>query len=299
MIDASLRDVHHPVLLEETIDMLQVVPGGVYMDGTFGLGGHTKEILQRSAPDGKVVAFDWDAEAIRLGLENVGPFRDRIQVINRNFKEIDLGLKEAGQSAVNGILIDIGLSSLQLEAEGRGFSFSRSEALDMRMDRRRQVTAAQIVADSTENELADIFYYYGDEKQARRIAARIVEERKRQRIELTTQLAEIVGAAIPKKYHPARIHVATRVFQALRIAVNEELANLKEILEKAAAHLLPGGRICVISFQSLEDRIVKRALAGSAELKVLTKKPITPGEAEIRQNPRARSGRLRVAERLV
>jgi len=298
MIDFSMRDVHRPVLLEEAIDMLEVVPGGIYMDGTFGLGGHTKEILKRSAPNGKVVAFDWDAEAIKLGLENVAPYRDRLQVIHRNFREIDLGLEEAGHPAVDGILIDIGLSSLQLEAERRGFSFKRNEPLDMRMDRRRQVTAAQIVADSTEKELADIFYYYGDEKQARRIAARIVKERKKQRIELTGQLAEIVGAAIPKKYHPAKIHVATKVFQALRVAVNEELVNLGEILKKAAAHLMPGGRICIISFHSLEDRIVKRALASSAELEVITKKPLTPGEAEIQHNPRARSGRLRVAERL-
>ncbi len=297
MTDSSLRKVHQPVLLEETVGMLQVVPGGIYMDGTFGLGGHTKEILKRSAPDGKVVAFDWDEEAIKLGLENVGSYRDRLQVVHRNFREIDCGLKEAGVQAVDGILIDIGLSSLQLEAEGRGFSFNRNEPLDMRMDRRRSVTAAQIVADSTEEELADIFYYYGDEKQARRIAAEIVKERKKRTIEMTGQLAQVVGASIPKKFHPAKIHVATKVFQALRIAVNEELANLGEILEKVPDHLKPKGRICIISFHSLEDRIVKRTLARSQELKVITKKPITPDDSEIRKNPRARSSRLRVAER--
>lgn len=297
MTDSSLREVHQPVLLEEAVEMLRVAPGGIYMDGTFGLGGHTKEILKRSAPDGKVVAFDWDGEAIRLGLENVGKYRDRLQVIRRNFGEIDRGLEEAGVNAVDGILIDIGLSSLQLEAEGRGFSFNRDEPLDMRMDRRRTVTAAQIVADSTEEELADIFYYYGDEKQARRIGAAIVKERKHKKIEMTGQLAQIVGMSIPKRYHPAKIHVATKVFQALRIAVNEELANLGEILKKAPVHLKPKGRLCIISFHSLEDRIVKRTLARTQQLKVVTKKPITPDDNEIKRNPRARSSRLRVAER--
>jgi 16S rRNA (cytosine1402-N4)-methyltransferase len=297
MTDSSLRKVHQPVLLEEAVGMLQVIPGGIYMDGTFGLGGHTKEILKRSAPDGKVVAFDWDEEAIKLGLENVGSCRDRLHVVRRNFREIGHGLKEAGVQVVDGILIDIGLSSLQLEAEGRGFSFNRNEPLDMRMDRRRSVTAAQIVADSTEEELADIFYYYGDEKQARRIAAEIVKQRKKRKIEMTGQLAQIVGASIPRKFHPAKIHVATKVFQALRIAVNEELANLGEILEKVPDHLKPKGRICIISFHSLEDRIVKRTLARTRELKVITRKPITPNDSEIRKNPRARSSRLRVAER--
>jgi 16S rRNA (cytosine1402-N4)-methyltransferase len=299
MADSSLREVHQPVLLEEAVGMMKVVPGGVYMDGTFGLGGHTREILKRSAPDGRVVAFEWDDEAISLGLENVGGCRDRLQVVRRNFREIDLGLKEANVEAVDGILIDIGLSSLQLETEGRGFSFSRDEPLDMRMDRRRPITAAQIVAASTEEELADIFYYYGEEKQARRIAAAIVKERKKRKIEMTGQLAQIVGTAVPKRFHPTRIHVATKVFQALRIAVNEELANLGEILQKAPDYLKPNGRICIISFHSLEDRIVKRKLIGSARLSVVTKKPITPGDSEINTNPRARSSRLRVAEKAV
>jgi 16S rRNA (cytosine1402-N4)-methyltransferase len=299
MSEAPPRDLHRPVLLQEAVTMLKVVSGGVYMDGTFGLGGHTREILKRSAPDGRVIAFDWDAEALELGLKNLEPYGDRLQVIHRNFRDIDLGLREAGVQSVDGILIDIGLSSLQLDSDGRGFSFRRNEPLDMRMDRRRSITATQIIAESTESELADIFYYYGDEKQARRIAAHIVEQRKSKQIEQTGQLAEIVAAAIPKKFHPPRIHVATKVFQALRIAVNEELTNLGEILKKAAAHLVAGGRLCVISFHSLEDRIVKRALNGSKELAVITRKPVTPSSAEILENPRARSARLRVAERLV
>jgi len=299
MADVSLKGLHRPVLLEEAVAMLQVRPGGTYMDGTFGLGGHTKEILTQSAPDGTVIAFDWDQEAIRLGLENVGDHGGRLQVINRNFREIEVGLAEAGVEALDGILIDIGLSSLQLEAPGRGFSFRTNEPLDMRMDRRRPMTAAQIIAESSERELADIFYYYGDEKQARRIAAHIVQEREKEEIGMTGQLAQIVGTAIPKKYHPPRIHVATKVFQALRIAVNEELVNLGGILDKAADHLKPAARICIISFHSLEDRIVKRAFGGNDRLRVITKKPITPGDDEIRHNPRARSSRLRVAECLV
>ena len=298
MADSSLREVHLPVLLDEAVRMLQVIPGGVYVDGTFGLGGHTREILKRSAPDGRVIAFDWDEEAIRLGLENVGSLSERLQVINRNFKEIDLGLREAGVTVVDGILIDIGLSSLQLAAEGRGFSFNRDEPLDMRMDRRRQMTAAQVVAESTEQELADIFYYYGDERQARRIAAEVIRQREKEKIETTAQLAQLVAKAVPKKFQPGKIHVATKVFQALRIAVNEELANLGEFLQKAPGYLKEKGRICIISFHSLEDRIVKRVLARNEILEVITKKPIGPTDTEIKLNPRARSSRMRVAERL-
>jgi len=278
--------------------MLGVVPGGLYLDGTFGLGGHTKEILKRSAPDGRVVAFDWDEEAIAQGLANVDPFQKRLTVVRQNFAEIDSGLREAGHEVVNGILIDIGLSSLQLDEGKRGFSFRIDEPLDMRMDQRREITAAAIVAEATEKELADIFYYYGEEKQARRIAGRIVEERKKNRIATTAQLADLVAWAIPKKFHPPRLHVATKVFQALRIAVNDELANLAAILEKGAAHLTPGGRICIISFHSLEDRIVKRTFTDLPQLTVITKKPLIPQKSEIMNNPRSRSARLRVAERI-
>ncbi len=278
--------------------MLGVVPGGLYLDGTFGLGGHTKEILKRSAPDGRVIAFDWDEAAIARGLVNVELFSDRLTVIRRNFAEIDSGLKEAGVSVVDGILIDIGLSSLQLDEGKRGFSFRIDEPLDMRMDLRREVTAADIVGGATENELADIFYYYGEEKQARRIADRIVEERKIHKIKTTAQLADLVARAIPRKFHPPKIHVATKVFQALRIAVNDELVNLATILEKAASHLSAGGRICVISFHSLEDRIVKRTFTQLDRMAVITKKPIVPQASEIKNNSRSRSARLRAAERL-
>lgn len=290
---------HQPVLLDEAVTLLGVVPGGIYLDGTFGLGGHTIEILRRSSPDGRVVAFDWDAEAIARGLENAAPYRDRLTVVRSNFAEIDFGLQEAGQDMVDGILVDVGLSSLQLDDATRGFSFRFDEPLDMRMDRRKEMTAARIIAEASEPELADIIFYYGDEKQARRIAGRIVSERKKNRIATTFQLADLVARSIPRKYHPPRIHVATRTFQALRIAVNNELTNLAEIINKGVNYLRPGGRFCVISFHSLEDRIVKKAFAEQPLLKVITRKPVVPGDMEIDRNPRARSARLRAAERTV
>ena len=290
--------IHRPVLLDEAVTMLGVCPGGVYMDGTMGLGGHTEEILKRSLPDGRVVAFEWDENAIAKNSAIIEQYRHRLTVIRRNFAEIDCGLADFGQEQLDGILVDIGLSSLQLDRGKRGFSFQKDEPLDMRMDQRRDITAASIVTNADESELADIFYYYGDEKQSRRIAATIVAARKIEKIETSAQLADLVAKAIPRKFHPPKIHVATKVFQALRIAVNQELKNLAMILEKAADHLVTGGRLCVISFHSLEDRMVKRTLAANEKFSVITRKPIVPGKEEIRQNPRSRSARLRVAERL-
>ena len=276
--------------------MLQVKSGGTYMDGTLGLGGHTREILRRSAPDGQVIAFEWDKEAIEKSLQALEMYQDRLTIIRRNFADIDRGLAEIGQSQVDGILIDIGVSSLQLDTARRGFSFQRDEPLDMRMDQRREKTAEAILETASEQELADIFYYYGEEKQSRRIARRLVAERQTKKIRTTGQLAALVSRSIPRKYHPRRIHVATRVFQALRIAVNEELSNLAVILDKAVHHLVDGGRLCVITFHSLEDRIVKTKIATNEKLAAITKKPIVPSAEELRKNPRSRSARLRVAE---
>jgi 16S rRNA (cytosine1402-N4)-methyltransferase len=295
---SSPWDIHHPVLFEETLSMLQVVSGGIYMDGTLGLGGHTREILKRSAPAGRVVAFEWDEQAIKASRKNIAEYESRLTIIRRNFAEIEVGLAEAGYAEVNGILIDVGLSSLQLDIGERGFSFQKDEPLDMRMDQRREKTAETILDTASEKELADIFFYYGEEKQSRRIAARVVEERKQGGVKTSGQLAELVARAIPRRFHPPRIHVATRVFQALRIAVNEELSNLSVILDKAADHLSAGGRFCVISFHSLEDRIVKKKFAANDRFTVLTKKPITPSDQEVNANRRSRSARLRVAERL-
>lgn len=290
--------IHRSVLLDECIEFLHPRSGKVYMDGTMGLGGHSEGILQASSPDGRVIAFDWDAAAIEKSRERLDGFGERLTIVRRNFSEIKEGLTECGIDRVDGILIDIGLSSLQLDIGGRGFSFQQDEPLDMRMDLRQKVTAASILAKCKEQELADIFYYYGEEKQARRIASFVVEERKKQPIETSKQLVDLVAKAVPKRFHPKRKHVATLVFQALRIAVNTELENLSKILDEAANHLTPGGRLCVISFHSLEDRMVKRRFRESKEFKVLTKKPVMASQEEVKANPRSRSARLRVAEKV-
>lgn len=290
--------IHCSVLLDECVEFLNPQNGKVYMDGTLGLGGHTEAILQACGPDGRVIAFDRDGAAIEKSQERLAHYGDRLSIVRRNFSEINQGLLEVGIDKVDGILIDIGLSSLQLDIGGRGFSFQQDEPLDMRMDIRQDVTAASILADCTEEELADIFYYYGEEKQARRIASFIVEARKHQAIETSKQLVHVIARAVPKRFQPKRKHVATLVFQALRIAVNTELENLATILEDGVDHLVPGGRFCVISFHSLEDRMVKRKFRENDKLRVVTRKPIVATSVEKEINPRSRSARLRVAERL-
>ena len=290
--------IHRSVLLDECITFLNPQPGKVYMDGTMGLGGHSEGILEASSPDGSLIAFDWDEAAIKKSRERLARFGKRLTIVRRNFSEIKEGLGDCNTERVDGILIDIGLSSLQLDIGGRGFSFQQDEPLDMRMDIRQSVTAASILAKCKEQELADIFYYYGEEKQARRIASFVVEARKQQPIETSKQLVDLVARAVPKRFHPKRKHVATLVFQALRIAVNTELENLATILDQAAEHLHPGSRFCVISFHSLEDRMVKRKFRENDKFKVLTKKPVMASEEEKEVNPRSRSARLRVAERV-
>lgn len=289
--------IHRSVLLHEVLQYLDPRPGGLYVDGTLGLGGHTEAILCQSAPDGRVVAFEWDEAAIARSRVRLQPFGDRLTVVRRNFAEIAAGLAEIGVEQVDGVLVDIGLSSLQLDLGSRGFSFQRDEPLDMRMDTRREVTAASLLATCTEEELADIFFYYGDEKQARPIAREIVRSRFPEKIVTSGQLAAIVARAIPRRFHPEKIHVATKVFQALRIAVNGELENLARFLDDVPSLLRSGARLCVISFHSLEDRLVKRKLREHEDLEVLTSKPIMPTPAEIGENPRSRSARLRVAVR--
>lgn len=295
-MDAS--QIHISVLLEETMAHLQPAPGGIYVDGTMGLGGHSSAILDRSAPDGRLVAFEWDENAIKASSERLAPYADRLNIVRRNFAEITSGLDDLGIERIDGLMIDIGLSSLQLDTGVRGFSFKRDDALDMRMDERREHTAADIIARGTEEQLADIFYCFGEERQARPIAAAIVEYRKKEPIETVKQLVGVVARAIPKRFHPKKIHVATKVFQALRIAVNTELENLAKIIDDAVPYLQPGSRFCVISFHSLEDRIVKRKFRDNDELKVLTNKPIKASPEEILLNSRSRSALLRVAEKI-
>lgn len=291
------EDIHLSVLLDETMSFLEPKSGKLYVDGTMGMGGHSSAILKLSEPDGRLIAFDWDEAAIEQGRKRLAGYEGRFTIVRKNFAELASGLEECGVSSIDGLLIDIGVSSLQLDQGERGFTFRKDEPLDMRMDNRRETTAADIVNKCSEEELADILFYYGDEKQARPMAAAIAEARKDALIETSGRLADVLYMAVPKRFHPAKIHVATKAFQALRIAVNRELENLADIIEQATPFLADGARFCVISFHSLEDRIVKRKFKENKQLKVLTAKPVIAAKAEIDSNPRARSAKLRVAEK--
>jgi 16S rRNA (cytosine1402-N4)-methyltransferase len=289
---------HVPVLLAEVLTFLRPGPGGRILDVTLGLGGHAAVILRAMEPAGTLVGIDRDAEALALAAEHLAPFGERVRLIQGRHECLAdlLGSDES----FDGILFDLGTSALQLDSEARGFSFGREGPLDMRMDRHAGETAAQLLSRLPEPELADLIFRWGEERRSRRIARAIVEARQLGPIETTTALAAIVARAVPRRDWPRHIHPATRTFQALRIAVNEELTGLGPALEGAAARLRPGGRIAAISFHSLEDRIVKqtwRSLAARGSMRILTKRPITAGEVEVAANPRARSAKLRVLER--
>ncbi|MFP3984136.1 MAG: 16S rRNA (cytosine(1402)-N(4))-methyltransferase RsmH [Desulfurivibrionaceae bacterium] len=291
----SWTTLHQPVLLREIVDLMSPRDGGIYVDCNLGMGGHTAALLEASAPSGRVIGLDWDEDAVAGARQNLESYGGRVEIISCNFSRISEVIEEAGLGGVDGILLDLGFSSLQLEESGRGFSFQRSEPLDMRMDVRRAVTAADLLNSCRQEELADMFYKYGQERQSRRIAARIVDFRKKEMIRTTDQLVSIIEKAVPRRFHPKNIHVATKVFQALRIAVNEELDNLEKVLGQGSKWLKPGGRFCVISFHSLEDRLVKSIFLARPDLEVITRKPVKPSAEEISSNPRARSARLRVA----
>ncbi|MBN3939576.1 MAG: 16S rRNA (cytosine(1402)-N(4))-methyltransferase RsmH [Nostoc sp.] len=281
---------HLPVLPQEVIAGLAVSPGGHYLDVTVGGGGHSRLILEAAA-DVRVTAIDQDEDALAAARKELAEFGDRIQFIHRNFAEYEFPL-----NTFDGILADLGVSSYHLDQAERGFSFRQAANLDMRMDRGRSLTAADVINNWDEAELADIFFKYGEERLSRRIARRIVERRP---LHTTTELADAIASSVPPKYRYGRIHPATRVFQALRIVVNDELKSLETFLEQAPNALVPGGRIAIISFHSLEDRPVKHGLRNSPLLKVLTKKPIIAQEEEIGKNPRSRSAKLRIAEKLL
>ncbi len=286
---------HVPVLLEETLELLAVSPGGLWVDGTLGLGGHAEAVLRATAPDGRLVGFDRDQEALERAGARLGPFGARVRLEHADYREIPQRL---GDELASGILLDLGVSSLQLDDAERGFSFQREGPLDMRMDRSARGTAAELVNRMRESELADLIHEYGEEPFSRRIARAIVRAREAEPIETTTRLAEIVRRAAPRSRRPG-FHPATRTFQALRIRTNRELDGLGEAIPRAAACLRSGGRLVVIAFHSLEDRAVKqafRSLAGCG-FSLLTRKPLRPGEAELRKNPRARSARLRALRR--
>jgi len=281
--------IHVPVLSRELIAGLAICPGGHYLDATVGGGGHSELILQ-AYPDVKVTALDWDEEAIASSKLRLTKYENRIQFSLTNYADF-----EYKSATYDGIIADLGVSSYHLDTAERGFSFRNTAPLDMRMDRRRDLTAAEVINDWAEKELADIFFKYGEERLSRRIARRIVEDRP---FATTTELAEAIARCVPKQYRYGRIHPATRVFQALRIVVNEELTALETFLNRAPLALVPGGRIAVISFHSLEDRIVKHSLRESPLLKVITKKPITAQADELETNVRSRSAKLRIAEAL-
>lgn len=286
---------HRPVLLEEALELLAVRPGGKYVDGTLGLGGHAAEVLRRSAPDGRLLATDRDAETLARAREGLSEFGERVRLIQADFRDIPALL---GEERADGLLLDLGISSAQLDDPERGLSFQLEGPLDMRLDRSQGMTAAEIVNRTRERELADLVYRFGEEPASRRIARAIVEARARQPIRTTRELAEIVKRAAPRRRRPG-LHPATRTFQALRIHVNRELEGLGEALRALARCLAPAGRMAVIAFHSLEDREVKQAFRGLVPegFRLLTKKPIRPGEREVRENPRARSARLRAIER--
>lgn len=280
--------------MAEVVAILQPKPGGWYLDATVGLGGHADAILRASEPTGTLLGIDRDGEALTLARQRLGPFADRVILVQGRYEGL-ADLVGVGRR-FDGILFDLGASSLHLDTADRGFSFGREGPLDMRMDRSAGETAADLVSRLSERELADLIFRWGEERRSRRIARAIVEARRRSPIRTTTALAEVVARAIPRAVWPRHIHPATRTFQALRIAVNDELTGLGRALEEAAGLLRPGGRIAAISFHSLEDRIVKqtwRRLGAGGGMRILTKRPITPGEAEAAANPRARSAKLR------
>ncbi len=295
------RIPHLPVLVEEVIALLKCGPGKTYVDATLGGGGHAYEILSRTGPDGILIGVEWDEEAIIEAKKILLPFGDRVKIYRENFICLPELLTVLKQEEVDGLLLDLGLSTIQLERGERGFSFQKEGPLDMRMDQRRGFTAGELVNQLPEKELEDLLLEYGEESWAKRIAKAIVRERSLSPILTTQALRRIVHQAIPKRFHSRKIDPATKTFQALRIRVNDELENLKKILETGWRFLKKGGRICVISFHSLEDRLVKeafRTLEREGALKQITRKPIFPSLIEKQKNPRSRSARLRCAERL-
>jgi 16S rRNA (cytosine1402-N4)-methyltransferase len=308
------RFSHLPVLLEETLQGLACRPGGLFVDGTLGAGGHAEAILRATAPDGRLVGCDRDAEALEVARRRLLPFGDRVALRHADSRRLPEILDEMGVGSIDGALFDLGVSSLQLDDPKRGFSFRNEGPLDMRMDRSTETTAADLLNRLTLRDLASLIARFGEEPAARRIAAAIVAQRERRPIETTTQLATIVGSAGASR--AGRVHPATRVFQALRIAVNREIDGLDGLLEKAVFRLRPGGRVAVIAFHSLEDRVVKRTFRGLARrcvcprdlpvcacgrpdlARLVTPRPVRPKAEEIAANPRSRSARLRVVERL-
>ena len=291
--------MHEPVLLAETIDLLAPARGGLFVDCTVGLGGHSRALLEAGAS--RLLGLDRDREALRLAHDALQPWADRVELVHSDYRELARVLDERGIADVDGALADLGVSSMQLDAEGRGLSFRRDEPLDMRMDRSQGPTAADLLREVGEEDLANVIFEYGEERFSRRIARAIVEARRTTPVTTTGQLAQLVRRAVPRRGYQ-RIDPATRTFQALRIWVNRELEGLDAFLAEASRRLRAGARLAVITFHSLEDRIVKHTFRAieraEAALRVLTRRPLVPGDEEVARNPRARSAKLRAIERL-
>lgn len=307
---------HRSVLLDETIAYLNIKPDGVYADGTLGGGGHAYEVCRRLSEKGRYIGVDQDAAAIEAAKKRLLPFGDRVAIVRSNYEAMDRVLSDLGIRAVDGILLDLGVSSYQLDTLERGFSYKEDTVLDMRMDQRQSMTAADIVNDYSEDRLYRIIRDYGEDKFAKNIAKHIAEARKKQRIETTGQLAGIIKGAIPARVRMTGGHPAKRTFQAIRIELNRELSVLEESLDRLIDLLKPGGRLCIITFHSLEDRIVKTGFRKNenpctcppefpvcvcgkkSKGKVITKKPVLPSQEELSENKRAKSAKLRVFERV-
>lgn len=307
--------LHRSVLLQESIDALAIRPDGIYLDGTLGGAGHSLEIARRLTT-GLLIGIDQDTVALEAASQRLAPYRDRVKLVHANFRSLDAVLHDAGIAGVDGMLFDLGVSSPQLDDSSRGFSYMADAPLDMRMDRDGSLSAYEIVNQTPEDELKRILWRYGEERYAPLIAAAIARRRAERPIETTLELAELVRSAMPAQARREKQHPAKRTFQAIRIAVNDELGAVEDMLGKAVDLLNPGGRLAVITFHSLEDRIVKAAMAEAARgctcppefpvcicgkkprVRLVTRKPIVPGAAELEENPRARSAKLRVAEKL-
>ena len=306
---------HQSVLLEETIDHLNIQPDGIYVDGTLGGGGHAFHVCSRLSEKGRFIGIDQDAAAIEAAGERLRPFGDKVTIVRSNYSDMKQVLQSLGVSGVNGIVLDLGVSSYQLDTAERGFSYRENAPLDMRMDQRREKTARDIINGYSEMELYRIIRDYGEDKFAKNIAKHIVRARQEKPVETTDELTEIIKAAIPTKFRAVGGHPAKRTFQAIRIELNQELEVLRGHLKEMVELLDDGGRICIITFHSLEDRIVKNifrkcenpcecppsfpaCVCGKKSMgKVITRKPILPSEEELEINPRAKSAKLRVFER--